>query len=566
MSSSEPLVSILMPLFDTAEYLDEAITSVLNGTYPRFELLICDDVSGDGSYEIARRHAREDSRVRVFQSAEHSGGRVGRSVEFLASRSSGKYLMISDSDDVAHPDRLSILVGAAESHPECPLVYGRVEARDATLQRHEQFYQTPFSLFDLYLRNYIPDGAALIQRTLYESVAGTDPSILWGEDYHLRLKLAMKGPFFFQDSEEPIYLYRCHDGNKTARHRNPGEVDRFRAELLGRHRSELDSLSPHSLDYPTYAALVYFLASRHRPARRKRAGRRRKGLRRWLSARRPPVTTRKIRQGLERLGIRSGDLVIAHSSLSAFGKVADGAEGVVVALKQSIGPDGLLMMPAFTYDCDMGAEAPDALPPSMYFDLETPCSAAMGRIARVFLEQPDTFRNFHPGLSFSFWGREAKATARGFDFCEGLSAGSPLSLLLDPKAKILLLGTDFSVISALHLAEYLAGVPYASYRHFYAYRDPETGKERVEPFLTTGHSEGFRRLTPLLELSCVRSATTRIGSAECTAIAAAGLIRMAAAVFRHDSQQFLCDVDRACETCADRRALCGTNVRRRLKA
>ena len=66
------------------------------------------------------------------------------------------------------------------------------------------------------------------------------------------------------------------------------------------------------------------------------------------------VTEEEIRSGLERLGLRRGCVVVVHSSLSSFGRVAGGAEAVAAAVADAVGPEGLVVMPLYAsrYDAD----------------------------------------------------------------------------------------------------------------------------------------------------------------------------------------------------------------------
>src|SRR6187551_3225701 len=106
---SEPLVSILMPLYNSQAYVAEAIESVCKENYANIELLICDDASTDDSLAIARDCAAREPRIRLFTREQNSGS-VSIVYRSLAEAVRGKYLIASDSDDVAMPRRLETLV------------------------------------------------------------------------------------------------------------------------------------------------------------------------------------------------------------------------------------------------------------------------------------------------------------------------------------------------------------------------------------------------------------------------------------------------------------------------
>ena len=98
----------------------------------------------------------------------------------LAEAAQGKYLIVSDSDDVAMPRRLETLVQLAERYPETSLVYGSVHVVSQDLATRLGVYATPFCPFLLYRSNFIPDGGALIRKTAYDAVGGYDPTCEMG--------------------------------------------------------------------------------------------------------------------------------------------------------------------------------------------------------------------------------------------------------------------------------------------------------------------------------------------------------------------------------------------------
>ena len=111
---SSPLVTVGMALYRGETYLSDAISSVLKGTYPNWELLAVDDHSPDGSADIVRKF--EDSRIRLI-SNEVNLGLVGVRNQILAA-ASGSYIAWLDQDDLAYPERLSTQITYLESHPE----------------------------------------------------------------------------------------------------------------------------------------------------------------------------------------------------------------------------------------------------------------------------------------------------------------------------------------------------------------------------------------------------------------------------------------------------------------
>lgn len=117
---NETLISVVMPVFDGARHLAEAIEGVLAQTYRPVELIVVDDGSSDRSAEIARRYAPS---VRLLkQDHEGCGSARNRGAEVAR----GAYLAFCDADDCYPPDRLRRQLGALTSFPDLDGVFGEL--------------------------------------------------------------------------------------------------------------------------------------------------------------------------------------------------------------------------------------------------------------------------------------------------------------------------------------------------------------------------------------------------------------------------------------------------------
>jgi glycosyltransferase involved in cell wall biosynthesis len=122
-----PSISVAMPVFNGARFLDEAIGSILRQTCTDFELIISDDGSTDRSLEIARAYAAKDSRIVVI--AERHGG-IAAAMNRALAVARGKFFAPMDQDDIALDDRLQRLAQFLERNPEIALVGGGVRLVD----------------------------------------------------------------------------------------------------------------------------------------------------------------------------------------------------------------------------------------------------------------------------------------------------------------------------------------------------------------------------------------------------------------------------------------------------
>lgn len=114
------LVSIIMPSYNSAKYISEAIESVIAQTYTNWELLITDDCSTDNSRDIIKQYAETDSRVKLFCLNENSGAGVARNNSIKEAK--GKYIAFLDSDDRWMPEKLKRQISLMEEK-QCLLSY-----------------------------------------------------------------------------------------------------------------------------------------------------------------------------------------------------------------------------------------------------------------------------------------------------------------------------------------------------------------------------------------------------------------------------------------------------------
>lgn len=119
----QPLVSILIPFKNTAQYLDECLKSIVNQTYQNWQLLIVDDHSIDHSYSIVKSYANKDNRIKLFKNV---GNGIIDALKLAFSESSGSLITRMDSDDIMHPDKLEIMQQELQIHGKQHIALGLV--------------------------------------------------------------------------------------------------------------------------------------------------------------------------------------------------------------------------------------------------------------------------------------------------------------------------------------------------------------------------------------------------------------------------------------------------------
>lgn len=178
-----------------------------------------------------------------------------------------------------------------------------------------------------------------------------------------------------------------------------------------------------------------------------------------------PITKDSLVADFKNLGIKKGDILTVHSSLSSIGWVSGGAIAVILALFEVLGENGTLIMPAHSGDLsDPSGWGNPPVPESWwqtirdtmpgYHPKYTP-TRSMGAIAEAFRSFPEVSRSSHPQVSFSGWGQHAADILANHSLNYGLGECSPLGKLYQfSDAKILLLGVNYENNTSFHLAEY----------------------------------------------------------------------------------------------------------------
>jgi aminoglycoside 3-N-acetyltransferase len=168
--------------------------------------------------------------------------------------------------------------------------------------------------------------------------------------------------------------------------------------------------------------------------------------------RRTPIARPGIIGQAAALGVRRGSVLVVHTSFSKVGPVEGGPEGLILALRDTLGPEGTLVMPSMSDDDDHP------------FDPRTTPSAGMGVLADTFWRLPGVLRSDSPH-AFAAAGPHAEAiTARHpLDVPHGLD--SPVGRVYELNGDVLLLGVGHDANTTIHLAENMAGVRYLRPKH-----------------------------------------------------------------------------------------------------
>lgn len=237
--NQQPLISVLMPAYNSELYIAEAIESILNQSYQNIELIIFDDGSSDNTRQVIQSF--DDPRIVKVLSDQNYG--VVRARNEMIDRASGQYIALMDADDIADRTRLEKQLRSLEAG-ECDLCGSAQwvldEASGKVKKSKDKFTDADLrSLLSVYcgLCNSAMMGKAeIFKRFKY------DTTILTSEDYYLWVVMAAGG-YRFLNLKERLITYRRYPAQTSSVH-----LDKFRITTIEVQKKYLELLGI-SLDF-----------------------------------------------------------------------------------------------------------------------------------------------------------------------------------------------------------------------------------------------------------------------------------------------------------------------------
>jgi len=249
------------------------------------------------------------------------------------------------------------------------------------------------------------------------------------------------------------------------------------------------------------------------------------------------LTKEDIVRGLKELGLEEGATVLVHSSLSSFGHVEGGAEAVVDALLEAVGPRGTVVVPTFATSDPVFDPAASVTP--------------LGAIPEALRRRPGAVRSQSPLASVAALGGDAEALCAGHDVSETAHAeGTPYLRIVERDGYVLLLGVDQDRSTLLHTAEELLRAPYLKRASRPILRDGRP-HEVTYDFFPGPHRDFIGLDKALRRRGVVRLG--QIGPCVVRLMKAKDLVKAVMEMLREDPAAVLCK-NPACEDCVRQRA------------
>lgn len=257
--TTSPKVSVIIPAYNQAQYLPDALDSVLAQTYTNWETIIVDDGSPDNVAEIAARYSGCDSRIK-FLHTDNYGLSAARNTG--AAHSDGEYLVFLDGDDKIAPEYIENCVKALQSDSYIKVAAPQMQCFGI----HQQIWPVVYEDYAQLLINNPLYATAAMRRADFDAIGGYDERMRKGfEDWELWIRLlAGKGPDAVWTGPDILFFYRQKQQSMIVDSMRGATLADNRAYIFNKHREKYDAefgdiVIPDLLaaaDYPMVAPLL----------------------------------------------------------------------------------------------------------------------------------------------------------------------------------------------------------------------------------------------------------------------------------------------------------------------
>lgn len=224
-------VSVIIPCFNNASYVAEAIESVIHQTVTDVEIIVIDDGSTDNSADVVSRfdHVKLIRQTNRGVSAARNNG---------AKLASGRSLLFLDADDRLHPGAIEAHLAAFASDPRCVLTFGTcdvIDSRGSVLYSHRQ-PPSAYGFWDILLGVTPNPSQCMIRRDAFDEVGRFNEQIVFGEDWDCFLRLSRMGNVSCHGVV--VADYRKHGGQST---RYPSRMLVSMVKIIDTHAASFEA-------------------------------------------------------------------------------------------------------------------------------------------------------------------------------------------------------------------------------------------------------------------------------------------------------------------------------------
>lgn len=218
---SDIKVSVIVPIFNGAQFITETVQSVFKQSHKNWELIIIDDGSTDNSVEVIK-DLDKTKKIRLLHHPDCKNEGVSKTRQLGVQESTGEYIAFLDADDLFYPEKLSDQLEIFLNNPQVSLVHSKVELlNESALSFTNKFDQFEDDIiYDLcntdnwLVSNFICNSTVMVKSSILKKIKFGIPQLFQYEDWLLWNLVAQKGLFYYQDM--PQIKYRLHEQSATS--------------------------------------------------------------------------------------------------------------------------------------------------------------------------------------------------------------------------------------------------------------------------------------------------------------------------------------------------------------
>ena len=219
----EPLVSVVIPVYNREQYIEETINSVINQTYKNIEIILVDDASQDGTINIIK--GIKDSRITCYELKINKG--VSAAFNLGVAKSNGEYIARLDSDDTAVFDRIEKQILFLENNRDISICGSWLRYINSINELHFPIYHDEVKSL-LLKRCPLSIGTSVIRADVFNDFK-MDETLRYGEDYEFWSRVLFN--YKAHNLQEVLVNYRKHDNQLSVKNRQQQIKDDARLQL-----------------------------------------------------------------------------------------------------------------------------------------------------------------------------------------------------------------------------------------------------------------------------------------------------------------------------------------------
>lgn len=244
----KPEISVIMPVYNTEEYVWEAIESILQQSFSNFEFIIVDDASIDSSYQICEAYAKKDMRIRLYRNEKNMWISYTRNRLIELSRTN--YIASQDSDDISIKTRLELSYDFLKNNANYAVVsWNNLIINDESNIIWKREYSNDIRK-NILKKSPISQPASMFRKDIFFEVGWYDKNLNYGEDYDLWLKIFSKG-YRIKNIQTDFIKYRIRAGQTKS--------EKIKETLINTLYIQKRAIYEYSLKPKTSDKIYYFL-------------------------------------------------------------------------------------------------------------------------------------------------------------------------------------------------------------------------------------------------------------------------------------------------------------------